>query len=64
MNEQLNRLKVIESRAREIANGIDVNDVERKKQYSELSQLANEIGGVINAVESPTKKPGRWKVSL
>ncbi len=52
MIEQLNRLKVIELRARAIANRIDVNDDESEKKYSELSQLANELGGVINAVEA------------
>ncbi len=55
MIEQLNRLKVIESRAREIANRVDVNDVESENKYNELSQLANDLGGVINAVEAANK---------
>jgi hypothetical protein len=52
MKNQLAKLKKIESKARTIANKIDVNDEESQKQYEEIAQLANELGGVINAVEA------------
>jgi hypothetical protein len=52
MKSQLARLKEIENKAQIIANKIDVNDEESQKQYEELAQLANELGGVINAVEA------------
>ena len=52
MSEQLIKLKVIEAKAKSIANKIDVNDVESEKNYKELTQLANELGGVINALEA------------
>lgn len=52
MKSQLAKLKEIENKAKIIANRIDVNDAESQKQYEELAQLANELGGVINAVEA------------
>ncbi len=52
MKEQLCRLKEIEDKAKAIANRIDVNCADSQKQYEELAQLANELGGVINAVEA------------
>lgn len=52
MNDQITKLKKIEARAQAIANRIDVNCEESESQYRELTQLANELGGVINAVEA------------
>jgi hypothetical protein len=52
MKDQLAKLKEIENKAKQIANTIDVNDEESQKQYEELAHLANELGGVINAVEA------------
>ncbi|GHG07827.1 hypothetical protein [Thalassotalea marina] len=52
MKDQLKRLKEIEVKAKTIANSIDVNCADSQKQYEELAQLANELGGVINASEA------------
>ncbi|MBO9492253.1 hypothetical protein J7384_17965 [Endozoicomonas sp. G2_1] len=55
INEQVKRLIAIESKAKSIANKIDVNCEDSQKQYEELSMLANELGGVINALEASQK---------
>lgn len=52
MHDQLIKLKQLEAKAQAIANRIDVNCEESEAQYRELAQLANELGGVINAVEA------------
>lgn len=52
MNEQLFKLKEIETKARAISSSIDVNCADSQKQYEELAQLANELCGIIKAVEA------------
>ena len=51
MNKQLQQLREIEAKANAIANSVDVNCEESSKQYSELCELANELGAVINTIE-------------
>lgn len=55
IKEQLKQLIAIESKAKEIANKIDVNCEDSQKLYQELSHLANELGCVINALEASQK---------
>lgn len=56
MTEHLNKLKIIKAKANAIANRIDVNCVNSEMQYSELAQLANELGGIINAIEASSNQ--------
>ena len=55
IQEQVKRLIAIESKAKAIANKIDVNCEDSQKQYEELAQLSNELGCVINALEASQK---------
>lgn len=52
MKNQLQKLEEIHIKAMTLAYRIDVNCEESEKQFRELNSLANELGQVINEINS------------